>query len=165
MATVIGMWRVASRLPGGRRLFTKAVQRRAPYFRTIPATVVEARPGLARVAMRKKRRVENHLGTVHAIATCNLLELAMGVCAEVSIPPDLRWIPKGMDVEYVGPARTDLVGTARVDDPWAPGDLAVHVEASDVAGVVVVRGTIRLWISERGTGERAQSSSGGQTSR
>lgn len=34
-------------------------------------------PGFARVSMQKRRAVTNHVRTVHAIAMCNLTQLAM----------------------------------------------------------------------------------------
>jgi hypothetical protein len=100
--------------------------------------------------MKKRRAVENHIGTVHVIAVCNLLEMAMGACAEASIPRHLRWIPKGMTVDYTAKAGSDLTGTAETDPAgWRPGDLDVRVTAADDQGTPVVRGVIRLWISEK----------------
>ena len=45
--------------------------------------------------------IEIDIGTVHAIALCNLAEFVGGLTCEVSIPRDMRWIPKGMDVRYL----------------------------------------------------------------
>ena len=97
---VLRWYRTASRLPGGRQLFSQAFRFVAPYFRTIPATVREVEPGRAVVDMRHLPWVRNHLGTVHAIALCNLAELSMGLAAEATVPPTQRWIPKGMEVAY-----------------------------------------------------------------
>lgn len=147
---VLGMWNRLSRFPGGRWLFGRVIANRAPYFRTISPVVEELRPNYARMLLRKRRAVENHIGTVHVIAICNLLEMAMGVCAEASVPKHLRWIPKGMTVDYAAKGATDITGIAEFDpDAWKPGDLEVKVTALDAKGTVVVRGTIRLWISEK----------------
>ncbi len=76
--------------------------------------------------------------------------MAMGFMAEASIPKHLRWIPKGMQLSYPNKAGTDIVCTAKVaNDAWQPGDLHVAVEATDTDGVVVIEGTISLWISEK----------------
>src|SRR5262249_43985900 len=93
---LLKIYRVAEKVPLGRRLFSQFFRRLAPYFRTTPAEVESADPGLVRVTMRDTRAIRNHLGTVHAIAMCNLAELAMGVAAEVTVPVTHRWIPKGM---------------------------------------------------------------------
>lgn len=51
-------------------------------------------PNHCEVVIPKRRSVQNHIGTVHAIAMCNGLEMAMGGLAESTIPPSSkRWIP------------------------------------------------------------------------
>lgn len=147
---VLNYWNKLSGLPGGKVIFSKAVQFKAPYFRTVNAIVDELRPNHARLTIKKRRAVENHIGTVHVIAICNLLEMAMGVVAEASIPSHLRWIPKGMTVDYTAKAGSDITGIAEINpEDWKPGDLDVKVTALDDKGTVVVKGTIKLWISEK----------------
>lgn len=147
---VLETWKRCRAWPGGELLFSVLVARRAPYFRTVRPRIVSLEPGRCIARMRKRRAVQNHIGTVHVIAICNLMELAMGACAEASIPAGLRWIPKGMSLDYVAKAGTDITATAEIDPAdWVPGDLVVQVKAEDTAGTVVVQGQIRLWISER----------------
>ncbi len=148
--TVLNYWNKLSGLPGGKLIFSKAVQFKAPYFRTVNAIVDELRPNYARLNIKKRHAVENHIGTVHVIAICNLLEMAMGVVAEASIPGHLRWIPKGMSVDYTAKAGSDITGIAEINpEDWKPGDLDVKVTALDDKGTVVVKGVIKLWISEK----------------
>ena len=147
---VLAMWHKVSPIPGGKLLFSTVVSRKAPYFKTIGANILELKPNYARLRFKKRKAVENHIGTVHVIAICNLLEMAMGVCAEASIPKHLRWIPKGMSVDYTAKAGSDITGVAEIDPAeWKPGDLNVKVTALDDQGTVVVRGVIKLWISEK----------------
>jgi acyl-coenzyme A thioesterase PaaI-like protein len=147
---VLNQWNRLSGLPAGKWLFSKIVSSRAPYFKTIHPYISELRPNYAKVSLTKQRALENHIGTVHVIAICNLLELAMGACAEASIPAHLRWIPKGMRVEYTAKAGSDITGVAEINpDDWRPGNLEVKVTAYDTKGVVVVKGVIDLWISEK----------------
>lgn len=133
-------------LPGGKRLFSFGVCRAAPYFATIHPLVTELAPGHARVAVRKQRRVENHLKTVHAIVMCNMAELAGGLMTDVSVPAGARWIPSGMTVSYLRKAKTDLVATAEgggID--WARGgDVVVPVLVHDTAGELVFRADITM---------------------
>lgn len=155
----LATWKRLARYPGGRYLFSKFVDFKAPYFGSAGAVVEVLEPNYARLSLRKRRAVQNHIGTVHVIAICNMLEKAMGVCAEASIPPELRWIPKGMTLEYPAKAATNLTGIARIDPAgWRPGELPVEVTARDTHETVVVRGTILLWISEK----KASSATGGQ---
>jgi acyl-coenzyme A thioesterase PaaI-like protein len=151
---VLSLWDKLSGFPGGKYLFSKVVQFKAPYFRTVNAIVEELRHNYARLKISKRRSVENHIGTVHVIAICNLLEMAMGVMAEASIPRHLRWIPKGMTVDYTAKAGSDITGIAEVvGGEWKPGELEVKVTALDASGMTVVKGTIRLWVSDKPQGK------------
>ena len=147
---VLRYWNKLQGLPGGKFLLSQVISRKAPYFSTIGANIEELRPNYAHVTMKKRRAVQNHIGTVHVIAICNLLEMAMGVCAEASIPAHLRWIPKGMRVDYTAKAGSDITGIAEINPAdWKPGDLEVKVTAVDTSGTPVVEGVIKLWISEK----------------
>jgi acyl-coenzyme A thioesterase PaaI-like protein len=95
--------------------------------------------------------VQNHIGTVHAIAMCNLAEIAAGTLTEVSIPDSMRWLPKGMTVEYLKKAETDVEATATFPtvDEGAARDVPATVEVRDRSGAVVCRATITMWVSPR----------------
>jgi len=102
--------------------------------------------------MRKRRRVTNHIGTVHAIAMCNMAELVGGTCTDLLVPDHLRWIPVGMEVQYVSLAKTSLTATCDVDDPASfsePGDVIAPVTVTDESGKTVFEAQIRMRISER----------------
>ena len=76
--------------------------------------------------------MQNHIKTVHAIAVCNLVEMAMGLTAEATIPPHLRWLPKGMDVKYLKKATGKLTATCDIDKDkffalnQYPGDVKIN---------------------------------------
>lgn len=147
---ILKSYRKALRLPFGRKLFSVYASRKAPYFGTIRPLVTQLEPGQCEIALKKRKAVQNHIGTVHVIAIANGLEMAMGFLAEATIPKHLRWIPKGMTLSYPAKADTDLVCEAVYDpDDWLPGDLPIKVAARRADGTVVVEGTINLWISEK----------------
>ena len=54
---------------------------------------------------------------------CNMAELAAGTMTDVTVPGNYRWIPKGMTVEYLAKAETDLTVLERVacDSNRSPG--------------------------------------------
>jgi len=152
---VLELYDRASRVPVlGRGAFSLAFGLKAPYFLTIQPTLIELRPNHAAVRIRKWWGVQNHIGTVHVIAVANGLEMAMGALAEASIPPHLRWIPKGMELEYLALADSRITATADTDpaDWTGPGEVAVRVQATRSDGTAVVRGVIRLHVSERKPG-------------
>ena len=147
---LLKLWEKAKRLPAGQKWFSWIFCRKAPYFGTVKPLVREVRPNYCEVYFKKRRAVENHIGTVHVIAICNALEMAMGAVAEASIPKHLRWIPRGMEVNYTAKATSDIVAIAETrPEDWKPGDLAVQVRALRDDGTVVVEGVIMLYVSEK----------------
>ena len=147
----LAAWRRMESKPLGKLLFSRLVCFKAPYFGTISPRFQELRPGYARVTMKKRRAVTNHIGTVHAIAMCNLAELAAGTLTEVSIPPSMRWLPKGMTVEYLKKAAGGIRAVATLPDvaEGAGRDVPATVEMKDDAGELVCRATITMWVSPR----------------
>jgi acyl-coenzyme A thioesterase PaaI-like protein len=155
-ASVLSMYRRMSRWPAGRWLFSRVVCFRAPYFATIAPRFVALEPGRCEVEIRDRRRVHNHIGTVHAIALCNLAELSAGVMTDASLPSTMRWIPKGMSVEYLKKARGTMHAIATPDiaivDSSAGYELPVTVSVRDPQGDEVFRARIVMWLSPKSRG-------------
>lgn len=152
MTDVLALWRKLSAVPLGKRIFSLTFSRRAPYFASVRPRFVEISPNRAELVVSRRRRVQNHIGTVHVIAICNGLEAAMGALAEATIPPGRRWIPKGMEVSYTAKAGSDITCIAETDpEQWTSGepDLPVRVRGVRSDGVVAVEGVIRLWVTDR----------------
>ena len=151
MNAALAAWQRLESKPFGKAIFSRFVCFKAPYFATISPRFEELRPNYARVSMRKRRAVTNHIGTVHAIAMCNLAELAAGTLTEVSIPESMRWLPKGMQVEYVKKSSGGVQATATLPEVTdGPGrDVPATVEIKDDAGEVVCRAVITMWGSPR----------------
>ena len=144
------LYKKFSAWPAGKHLFSIYAARMAPYFASISPYVSNLGLGYCEVLVKKRRKHLNHIGTVHVIAIANGLEMAMGFLAEASIPKNMRWIPKGMDLKYLNKAATDIRCFAKLENNhWALGDLPIEVEALDEQGTVVVSGTIYLWITEK----------------
>lgn len=97
----LAAWQRLSGMPCGKWAFSRLVCLKAPFFSSISPRFEALRPGYSEVSIRKRRKVLNHIGTVHAIAMCNMAELAGGTMTDVTIPTTHRWIPKGMTVEYL----------------------------------------------------------------
>jgi acyl-coenzyme A thioesterase PaaI-like protein len=146
------LYRSMSTTPLGKRAFSLLFSSRAPYFRTVRPRVRDVRPHHAELSIRKRRAVQNHIGTVHAIALCNGLEAAMGALAEATIPADKRWIPKGMDISYTAKATTDITCIAETDPAqWNSDEPDLHVRVKGVRkdGTVVIEGVIKLYVTEK----------------
>jgi acyl-coenzyme A thioesterase PaaI-like protein len=151
MSSVLRLYTTLSRVPQGRTLFSLAFARKAPYFRSVRPRFRDVRPHRVELLVRDRRSVRNHIGTVHVIAVCNGLEAAMGALAEATVPPGKRWLPKGMEVEYVAKASSDITCVAETEpSDWESGpDVPVRVTATRDDGTAVVRGTIHLWVTDR----------------
>jgi acyl-coenzyme A thioesterase PaaI-like protein len=152
VGAVLAAWQRASGSRLGRWLFARAVCRRAPYFGTIKPFFLELAPAVSRIGMRKRRAVENHIHTVHALAMGNLCELAAGMVTEVTIPATMRWIPRGMTIEYLRKAESGVTATARLTKmEWTGGPESVGVPVSvvDQSGTEVVRAVITMYVTPK----------------
>jgi len=153
MSPALALWNRLERMPFGKSAFSGIICWKAPYFGSIRPRFEEFRPGYCIATLRHRRAVTNHIGTVHAIALCNLAELCAGVMTDASLPKGMRWIPKGMTVQYLKKA----VGTQRgVATPLVPivsseagYDLPVNVDVFDPAGEKVFNAVITMWVSPK----------------
>jgi acyl-coenzyme A thioesterase PaaI-like protein len=146
------MWKSLATQPGGTRLFSAAAMMRVPYFASIAPHVVRMEPGYAEVRVPKWFFVYNHLHTVHAIASCNAAEIAMGMLMEATVPTSHRWIPKAMNVAYLAKATTSLRAQARLDPPdftaiTEGAEIVVPVSVVDKSGTEVVHADITCWVT------------------
>ncbi|WP_241472205.1 hotdog fold domain-containing protein [Mycolicibacterium neoaurum] len=148
-------WQQLADKPLGSRLFSAAAMVRVPYFASVLPHIRRMEPGLAEVDVPKWFYVYNHLHTVHAIASCNAAEVAMGMAMEATVPATHRWIPKGMTVQYLAKATTSLRATARFDPPdfatiTDGAEIVVPVRITDRSGAEVVHAEITTWVTPAG---------------
>lgn len=147
---LINLYERCLKMPFGRKIFSTMFARKAPYFATIKPLITELEPNFCQLTFKKRKAVQNHIGTVHAIAVCNGMEMAMGAVAEASIPKHLRWIPKGMNVQYLAKTNSDVTIEARASEQtWQVGEQPIVVEAKRDDGTVVAAGEIVIYVSEK----------------
>jgi acyl-coenzyme A thioesterase PaaI-like protein len=149
-------YRLRRKLPDnvvGNALFSLGMVARVPYFGTILPYVSEMEPGRCVVSAPKWFGIHNHIGTFHAIAACNLAEVAMGMLMEATTPTTHRWIPKGMSAQYLTKANTRLTATATLAHPidfatiTEGTDVVVSIEIRDTDGIEVVHCDITTWVT------------------
>lgn len=134
----------------GKEEYGKIVCDLAPYFGSIDPQFVEMKPGYVEVLMKNRKEIQNHLGSIHAAAMCNVAELAGGTLTEISLPEGKRWIPCAMNVQYLTKAKTDLRAVADGSgiDWTKPGPLTVAVDLFDAGNTRVFAAQIIMNIKE-----------------
>jgi uncharacterized protein (TIGR00369 family) len=142
-----------TRWPFGHWLFSRAVCYKAPYFGSISPRITRLENGRCEATIQDRRKVHNHIGTVHAIALCTLAELCAGVMTDASLPKGMRWIPKGMTVQYLkkasGQMRAVATPTIALVTSESGYELPVNVDVFDPAGERVFNADIRMWLSPK----------------
>lgn len=115
-----------------------------PYTGSVRPRVEVLEPGYARISIRQRRRLEQHLGSIHAIALANVAEFASGAAMSVSLPPGYRGIVTRLTMDYLKKARGVVTAEARTALPDLSSE-AEHDFVADVrdeAGDVVARATV-----------------------
>jgi acyl-coenzyme A thioesterase PaaI-like protein len=135
------LWNMVKTLPGGGKLMGQLIGRMAPYTGSIKAEIVELSPGHARVRMRDRRFLRNHLNSVHAIALMNLGEMTTGAAMLSSLPPNTRGIPVRLTMDYLKKARGTITGscTCELIPDNSKREVDVHGELSNENGDVVAK--------------------------
>jgi acyl-coenzyme A thioesterase PaaI-like protein len=144
-ARLLRLWRRLAPLPAGRRLFSWLVGRMTPYTGTMGARVEGLEPGWCRASLRDRRRVRNHLDSVHAMALANFAELASGLATLTALPPGVQGIVTGFTIAYEKKARGDLWAECRaaVADVTTEREQDASVTVTNATGEVVARATAR----------------------
>lgn len=139
--------------PCGLWLFSKVICFIAPYFGSIRPVFTKLEQGYGEAKIKKRWRVQNHIGTVHAIAMANLCEFVAGTTLEISLPTSHRWIPKSMNINYLAKAQSHLVAKTKLPgENWPDaGSYIVHVDVIDNNQQVVVTADIEMYVSKKKT--------------
>lgn len=150
-AAVIGQlfnwWHRLSPLPGGRWLFGKILGFAVPYTGTIRPRIVTLEPGHVICELRDRRRVRNHLNSIHAIALANLGEVTSGLAQMSTLTAGQRGIVTNLSIEYFKKARGTLRAESNARAPVIDGEDDIEQDVTcdirDADGEVVARTTVR----------------------
>jgi len=136
-------WHRLKGFPGGTWLFSRYLGWKVPYTGSIGAHVRELGPGYARVTLRDRRGVRQHLDSVHAVALVNLGEVTSGLAMLAALTPDVRGIVTRLSAEFLKKGRGLLTAQSHVAVPSVcePVEHLITAEITDAVGDVVCRVT------------------------
>lgn len=141
------LYQKLEKIPGGKALYSRMIWRMVPYTGSVYPEVLELRPGFARLRVKDRRSVRNHLQSVHAAALMNMAEAASGLAFLAGFPPRTRGILKGFQIEYLKKARGTL--TAQAQTPVltsnTTSDYQVTAEVHNAKGELVAK-AIAHWL-------------------
>lgn len=143
-------WTKVSRLPAGKFIFSVLAGVQVPYTGSIGARVEELRPGYARITLRERRKVRNHLKSIHAVALTNLAEMTGNLALMTAQGPNARWIISSFETRFIKKARGLITAECTVGfDPNVPGDYEGQVLLRDASNDIVAEATPRWRISAK----------------
>ena len=139
------------KLPGVNFLVWLGASIAVPYSANIHPEILHFSEGHLEIGMKKRRSLTNHMRTIHAVAMANLIELTASGAVQASIPKTSRWIPRGMNIEYLKKARTDLHSVCKFEIPdWnMTQDFPVKVDLYDMKGDIVAKGEVNILIGPK----------------
>lgn len=84
------------------------------------------------VSIKNKKKVQNHIGGVHAAAMALLAETATGFAFGMNVPDNKLPLIKKMDIDYVKRSTGDMRAVATLTE-----DQIKHIQSEDKGEVVV----------------------------
>ncbi|HEY9720423.1 MAG TPA: hotdog fold domain-containing protein [Oscillatoriaceae cyanobacterium] len=146
-------WEVLSPKPMGKAIFSRLFGVLVPYTGSIRADVLELRPGYAKLLMRDRRKLRNHLNSVHAIALLNLAEATSGLAMNFGLPDSARAIVTNLSMAYTKKARGPITGECDIAIPDCSVSAEHQIQAvlRDAAGDVVATATATWLVGPRPT--------------
>jgi acyl-coenzyme A thioesterase PaaI-like protein len=101
--------------------------------------------------LQNKKKVQNHIGQIHAAATALLTETATGMIVGMNLPDDKIPLLKQMKIDYVKRSQGQQKAVAILDsdaitkfETEVKGEILVPVTVTDAVGTEVIKAEM-LW--------------------
>ena len=124
---------------------------------TAGLTIEELTPSRAVVSVKNRKKVQNHIGSVHAAAMALIAETASGFVVGMNVPDAAVPVIKSMHIDFVRRAKGSLRAVAELNEVQLKairtterGEVTPTVTVTDEAGEVPVRCTmVWAWTPKR----------------
>ncbi len=139
---LLDYWKKFSRYPGGRLVFGWLLGFFIPYSGSITPEILELEEGYAKILIRDRKRLRNHLKSIHAAALMNFAELTSGLAFISGLQNHMQGIVTHFEVDYLKKARGDLTADCRSEFIGVSTEQECKVEAiiRDSKDDIVARG-------------------------
>lgn len=137
-----------NKLPNGLRVWALSViiGRIVRFAGTAGTKVLKLTPNECVILMRNKKKVQNHIGSVHAAAMALMAESATGFITGLSVPDNRILVIRNLELEYVRRASGDMTAIASFNDEQVAfikntekGEIEVPVTITDSTGEETVK--------------------------
>lgn len=135
---LLDRWKWFLAVPGGRWFFARLLGWLVPYVGPLSVDVQELTRGQARVSMRERWSLRNHVRSIHAVALVNLGELTANLALTTLQPARARFIVTGVQAEYLKKARGLVTCRVQLAAEWPEISEGV-AEITDRDGDLVCR--------------------------
>ena len=118
-----------------------AIGSQVKFAGTAKVEILEMSATRLHARIKNRKRVQNHIGSVHAAAMALLAETATGLVVGMSVPDDRVPVIKSMNIDYVKRAKGDLEAVATLSEEGVArilstekGEITVPVKVTDENG-------------------------------
>ncbi len=144
-------WHFLQNKPFGRWIFNRIIRFINPYTGALKANICKLDKGFAKIELKDRRALRNHLNSIHAIALTNLGEYTSGLALITLFSENMRGIPVEINIEFFKKARGVLTAQCRTQLPeLLTGQGAEHVVIADISDAehdLVARAEVRWKLS------------------
>lgn len=153
------MVNATSRLPAGIRttILSTAFGKVVPMVGTAGIRYDEISLNQVTCTIKNRRPMQNHIGSVHAVAMALLAETATGFVVGANLPDDKLPLIKSMTIDYKKLAKGDMKAVATLTDAQREqiltqpkGEVLVPVVITDASGNSPVEASMLwAWVSKK----------------
>ena len=138
-------------------LLTKLFCSTVKYAGTSGVKLLSVTNSEVKLALANKKKIQNHIGGVHAVAAALLAESATGIVFGMNVPDTCLPLLKSMKINYQRRMQGDLHAVAKLTaeqikavNESEKGDLIVAVEITDESGEQPVECLMEwAWVSKK----------------